>query len=245
MSIKIWNALLVIALLIVLSGGGYILYQNNAVKQAEKSREQAAAAQAEQEEKERKAQKAAALKQQVDDFINGFLVDIKNEMREYKKGRAVLNELGTPANLREKAYIAENAKLAEKTVLDLQLQMDDVMSSFERADIEAQDLIARFEDSEQTLVQTRWGEVRDENAEKFMNFFASEEDILMAKLRLLEFYAENKDILTVDVVNDHIVFDALEKQEQEALLRARIMELEAEQKDLLKRDSQKPDPAED
>ncbi|MEM7651254.1 MAG: hypothetical protein AAF204_04140 [Pseudomonadota bacterium] len=223
MSIKAWNALLVIALLIVLSGGGYILYQNNLQKQAEAAHKLAE----QQAEEERKAEELAALRLEFREFLDDFLVKIQTEVREYKKQREVLAGLTKPANLRQTEYIEENARLAESTVLGLQLQMETVMGLFETADEDAKTLIAKFEESERVAIEEDWASLRDENIEKFTDYFTIEQDLMMAHLALIEFYNENKDALEVDVINSRVVFDDVQKQEKEALLRGKILEIKS------------------
>ncbi|MEZ5814261.1 MAG: hypothetical protein R3E13_06005 [Alphaproteobacteria bacterium] len=229
MNIATWNVLLVVALLIVLSGGGYILYQNNLQKQAEVAQvlaeEQAEAARAKEEEQ--------VLLQEFEDFLNQFLSDVYEKAQAYKQNRGVLNELGKPLNLTEPEYIRENARLAESTVMSLQLQMDDIMNIFEQADADIQDLIGQLEGEARENVRQSWVEVRDENIEKYGAFFATEQDVLMAQLKLIEFYAEHSEVLSVDADNGRVLFEDGALQEREALLRGEIMRLRAEQKDVL------------
>ncbi len=230
MNIKAWNALLVIALLIVLSGGGYILYQNNAQKQAEIALEAARiAAEAEKLEQEKQARLQA-----FEDFLNGFLDDVYMQAREYKKSRVVLNELSKPSNFKEPQYIEENARLAESTVMSLQLQMEDILGLFESADKQAQELLSPFEEGMQAKLQQDWEDVRDESITKYTAFFAMEQDILMAQLKRIEFYAEHSEVLSIDEKNERVLFEDVDLQEQEALLRGGIIELKAAQRDTLK-----------
>ena len=224
-----------IALLICLSGGGYILYQNDQAKRAEIAREEAEKLAKEQEEARKAAEKRAALNKAFEDFLNGFLGNVYEAVGEYKKGRAVLNDLGKPANLRAPEYIEENARMAERTVLALQLQADDVMSLFQKADADVRVLIEQFEDEGRERVEKGWAEVRDENAEKFMAFFAMDQDVLMAQLKLIEFYNENRDVLDVDIENDRILFDDIAKQEEAAVLKGRVMEMRAMQRDVMQK----------
>lgn len=234
MNIKAWNALLVIALLIVLGGGGYILYQSDVQKREEIAQEQAEIAAAAQVEVERLEAARQARLQGFEDFLNDFLREVSVQARAYKKSRAVLNELGKPSNLSEPQYIEENARLAENTVMSLQLKMDDIMSIFTRADQQAQDFIAQFEEDAQVGVQESWSSVRDENAEKYTSFFAAEQDLLMAQLKLIEFYSAQSAALSVDAEHERVLFESVELQEEEALLRGAIIELKAVQKDAVR-----------
>ena len=220
MSIKAWNALLVIALLIVLSGGGYILYQNNLQKQAESAQKLA-------EEEALKAEKVAVLKGEFDALLKSFLKDIQGHVATYKKQREVLVSLSKPMNLRQPEYIEENASLAEATMMDLQLQMETIMGLFEKADAEMQELIAKFEEDERGAVQVSWNALRDENVEKLSVYFTIERDLMMAHLKLVEFYDQHQENLSVDVENERVIFEDVELQEEEALLRGKILELHA------------------
>ena len=235
MTIKAWNALLVLALLIVLSGGGYILYQNHMKTQAEMAEQQAEEARLEKEAAEKKAAEDAKLKQEFEDLLNGFLDSVYTQMREYKSARAVLGELMKPENLSSPEYIAENAVLAESTVMSLQLQADDVMRSFERANEQFKELVQRFDEEEREPVQEEWDEIMDTRVEQFTAFFTMDQDVLMAQLELMEFYDAHKDTITVDEENGHMIMETPELQEEEALLRGEIMEMKAMQKDVLQK----------
>ena len=228
MSIKAWNALLVIALLIVLSGGGYILYQNNQQKQAEIAQKMA-------EAEALKAEQEAALKAEFDDFLKTFLADIRTHVADYKKQRKVLESLSKPTNLRQAEYVEENARLAESTMMGLQLQMETVMGLFEKADEDIQGLIGKFTEEQQVLVTKQWEKLRDENIEKFTLYFTTEQDLMMANLALVEFYNAHRDVMEVDVINERVIFDTVELQEEEAMLRGKILELKTARKDLFKK----------
>ena len=228
MSIKAWNALLVIALLIVLSGGGYILYQNNQQKQAEIAQKMA-------EAEALKAEQEAALKAEFDDFLKTFLADIRTHVADYKKQRKVLESLSKPTNLRQAEYVEENARLAESTMMGLQLQMETVMGLFEKADEDIQGLIGKFTEEQQVLVTKQWEKLRDENIEKFTLYFTTEQDLMMANLALVEFYNTHRDVMEVDVINERVIFDTVELQQQEAMLRGKILELKTARKDLFRK----------
>lgn len=234
MNIQSWNILLVLALLIVLSGGGFILYQDYQQKQAELSRFQAEEQARIEQEKERKAQEQIALMQRFEDFINTFLQDIHAQALEYKKARTVMEELIAPANLATPQYIADNARLAENTVMSLQMQMDDIMNRFKIADENIGNLIADLETENQTRVAAVWDEMRNENTEKLMILFTTDQAVLIAELKLIEFYNEHADDVQMNSVRQHILFDDVTLQEQQALLKANIIQAKAAQKDALK-----------
>lgn len=233
MSVKIWNMLLVLALVVVLFGGGYVLYQNYQQKQvriaAEKLEAEALALKA----AEAKKQETEVLNKAFEVFLNDFLARVHGEVVEYRQGRVVLNDLGKPENLREAEYIEENARMAEATVMALQLKMNDIMALFDEADSAIQPLLEQFDEEDRVLVSKTWSDVRVKNAEHFMAYFTSEQQILNAQLKLIEFYNENSGILRVDDAQKHILFDSVEKQEEEALLRGQIIKFRALQKDFL------------
>ncbi|MCB1721341.1 MAG: hypothetical protein H6860_03340 [Rhodospirillales bacterium] len=235
MSIKSWNILLVLALVIVLSGGGYILYQNNQQKQAEIAKAEAEEQARIAEETQRKKQEQTALMQNFEDFLNNFLQDINTQVYEYKQARTVMDELLKPGNQSTPEYIIENARLAEGTVMSLQLQMEDILKQFEKANADLKPLIEKLTPDSQDHVRQTWNKIRNENAEKFMAFFESDQEVLSAQLKLIEFYKSHAQILHADIENQRITFDDISLQEQEALLRAKIMATKAAQKDLFKK----------
>ncbi len=231
MNIQAWNALLVIALLIVLAGGGYILNENFKQKQAEAEQEAAA-------EREQRAAEVAAKKQEFEDFLNAFLKDIHGKMREYQMARKIVDELDNPANLTKKEYAVENAALAEQTIMDLELQMGEVMLSFEEADKEFEDLMAKYEEDEQDGIREKWESVHGENAEKYTQFFTMDQDILRAQLKLLQYYAEHNEEMFINLNSNRIIFEADESEAMEKELKDNIRELKALRQEILSQEEE-------
>ena len=232
MNIQAWNALLVIALLIVLAGGGYILNENFKQKQVEAEQEAAA-------EREQRAAEVAAKKQEFEDFLNAFLKDIHGKMREYQMARKIVDELDNPANLTKKEYAVENAVLAEQTIMDLELQMGEVMLSFEEADKEFEDLMAKYEEDEQDGIREKWESVHGENAEKYTQFFTMDQDILRAQLKLLQYYAEHNEEMFINLNSNRIIFEADESEAMEKELKDNIRELKALRQEILSQEEEK------
>lgn len=233
MNIQAWNALLVIALLIVLGGGGYILYEDNKRKQAEIAQVEAEERAAEEEAARIEAEVEAARKQAFEDFLNNFLKDVHGKMREYQKARKVVDDLDNPSNLTKAEYARENAKFAEQTVMDLELQMGEVMLSFEQADQEAEKLIAGFDEEEQPGIREKWEDVHGKYVEDFTQFFSMDQDILRAQLTLLQFYAEHSEELFVNLNANRVLFEADELAVEEQELKDNVKELKALRKEIM------------
>ena len=119
--------------------------------------------------------------------------------------------------------------------MSLQLQMEDILKQFEKANADLKPLIEKLTPDSQDHVRQTWNKIRNENAEKFMAFFESDQEVLSAQLKLIEFYKSHAQILHADIENQRITFDDISLQEQEALLRAKIMATKAAQKDLFKK----------
>ena len=226
MKIGVWNLLLVLGLVAALAGGGYVLYQNHLTKQMEIAAQKAEELQRLQEEAARKD----ALKGEFEKFLNDFLASISDNVQEYKKGRGVLKELAEPENFADEGEIKENADFAESLVLRLQLQIEDILGGFGTADNKAEVLIAQFDEGEQDVIRESWSSIREENAEKFIDFFQKDREVLEAYLKLIEFYNAHAQSLQVDFEDNRVVFEDPELKAQELELRTQIQELEAELK---------------
>lgn len=226
MSIKQWNMLLVLALLVVLAGGGYVLYQNELAQQAKI---------AEQAEQERlAAEKIAALTTEFEDFLNGLLANVSQEIQEYRKTRKVLVSLTQPANLRAPEYIEENYEMGEATVMSLRLQMDKVMQLFETAEADFQALIVKWPEGRGESIRQNWRSMRDEQVTLYLGYFESEQDLLAAMQSLLSFYNEKRDVLRVNVVENRVEFDDDEDKMRHEELSLMVDALKALQGELLK-----------
>lgn len=237
MNIKAWNVLLVIALLIVLAGGGYILIEDHQRKQAEIERIEAEE-QAKAEEAARiKAEALAAKKQEFENFLNAFLKDIYGKMQEYRQARKVVDNLDKPSNLTKAEYAQENAVFAEQTIMDLELQMGEIMLSFQQADVEAEPLIEKFDEEDQEAIRSQWEKVHTENSEQFTQFFAMDQDILRAQLELLQFYAEHSDALFVNLNRRLVLFEDRELNKQATALKSKVEDLKKLRKDILTEDA--------
>ena len=233
MNIQAWNALLVLALLIVLGGGGYILYEDNKRKQAEIAQAEAEERAAEEEAARIAAEEEAARKQAFEDFLNTFLKDVHGKMRDYQKARKVVDDLDNPSNLAKAEYARENAEFAKQTIMDLELQMGEVMLSFEQADQEAEKLIAGFDEDEQAGIREKWEEVHGKYVEDFTQFFAMDQDILRAQLNLLQFYSENNEELFVNLNTNRVLFESAELTAKEQELKGEVRELKALRKEIM------------
>jgi outer membrane murein-binding lipoprotein Lpp len=233
MNIKAWNALLVIALLIVLAGGGYILNEDHKRKQAAIEKIEAEE-QAKAEEAARiKAEELAAKKQEFEDFLNAFLKDVYAKMQEYRQARKVVDNLDKPSNLTKAEYARENAVFAEQTIMDLELQMGEIMLSFQQADVEAEPLIEKFDEEDQAAIRSEWEKVHAANSEQFTQFFSMDQDILRAQLELLQFYAEHSDGLFVNLNRKLVMFEDRELNKQANVLKSKVEELKKLRKDIL------------
>jgi hypothetical protein len=236
LSIKQWNIILVLALCGVLSGGGYVLYQNNLAQEAkllEQAEEERLAAEQAQKDKE-EAEKIAALTKEFEGFLNDFLTDVSQELREYKITRKVLVSLMQPANLRETKYIEENYEMGEATVMSLRLQMDKVMRLFETAEIEFQELLTKWPEGRGESIRQNWRSMRDEQVDVYLGYFTSEQDLLEAMQNLLSFYNEKRDVLRVDVIDDRIEFDDEEDTLRHEELKITVDALKSLQSELMK-----------
>ena len=58
---------------------------------------------------------------------------------------------------------------------------------------------------------------------------------MMANLALVEFYNTHREAMEVDVINERVIFDTVELQEQEALLRGKVLELKTARSDLFRK----------
>lgn len=238
MNIKAWNLLLVLALLIVLGGGGYILYVDNQRKQAEIEKIEAEERAAAEEAARLEAEADAARKQAFEDFLNGFLKDVNGKMRDYQKARKVVDDLDDPKNLTKKEYAIENANFAKQTIMDLELQMGEVMLSFEEADQKAEALIVDFDEDDQAGIREKWAAVHDKYAKEFTDFFAMDQDILRAQLALLEFYAVHSEELFVNLNTNQVMFEADEGNAEARVLKDKIKELKALRKEIMSEEQQ-------
>ncbi|MCB1651800.1 MAG: hypothetical protein KDI46_07095 [Alphaproteobacteria bacterium] len=222
MNIKSWNILLVAVFLIVLTGGGYMLYQGQSVKlaqqhaaraQAEKD-QRAAIAREEMERAEEIQAREAALKEKFEDFLNGFLQDVSENVREYGESRKVLSGLVDPINMRAPEYIEENYALSETVILRLQLQMDKIMGVFEQADKDFVVLLDQWPVSQKDIIEGAWQQTRDQQAGLYIAYFESEQELIKVIQDFLAFCNEKRDSVTYDEESGNLLFKTEAEQEQ-------------------------------
>lgn len=223
MKVRLWHVFLAGAIAAGIVGGASILHFKNLRIEAEKTR-------AEQEAQNRKDREVKAA---FEDLLNSFLREVERNALEYRQRRQILSGLVKPENLGKPEYAEENASLAESTILALNIQMDEIMNAFAKADEEISALTQELSEEERLAAAQKWAEVRKKQRDMFAAYFASERDIIGAYKELIDFYAVKRDGMSVDVANGKIRFSSPEDQEKAEEIKRRIEALNSAQAELL------------
>ena len=68
-----------------------------------------------------------------------------------------------------------------------------------------QDIFTQLVDETKNSLKTQWSDIRDENLNKFQTTFDTEHDVMMAQLRLIEFYNTHRDVMAFDPIQNELV----------------------------------------
>ncbi|MCC6597986.1 MAG: hypothetical protein IT559_04280 [Alphaproteobacteria bacterium] len=217
MNKKLWYILLAFVLFVGVFSG--VLAYMSAKRQEQAGKQYVA---------EQKAQNAE-IKADFEVFLNGFLADVEKNAFAYKQRRKVLTGLIKPENMKMPEYIEENASLAESTILALHLQMNEILEAFAKADHEIETLLPGLPEGERIAARQKWEQVRTNSQDQFTGYFASERDILAAYKKLLHFYAEKKESISIDSESNAVYLLKPEDQKEALALQKDIKDLEAAQ----------------
>ncbi|MGB4106570.1 MAG: hypothetical protein WBK55_02090 [Alphaproteobacteria bacterium] len=205
----------VLVVLIVAVGGIYVM-QNH---QTTFDKRQAA------EEQER----GRELEKRFEEFLNKFLKNIHDGMVSYKKERKMLIELVGPANLRDPAYVEENYKLVQQLIPSLRQRMADVIGIFETAQTEMDALLVGQPETTRARIVQQWDELKRMQGQAYMDFFATENDLLTAYGDLMNFYYDRRTAFEVNIDARQVIFKNPEDTAEEKRLKQRIDDLYAQQ----------------
>ncbi len=210
----------VLVVLIVAVGGIYVM-QNH---QTTFDKRQAA------EEQER----GRELEKRFEEFLNKFLKSIHDGMVEYRKERKVLVELVGPRNLSDPAYVEENYKLVQQLVPSLRQKMADVIGIFEAAQTEMDSLLAGQPETTQAPIIRQWDELKRMQGQAYMDFFATENDLLSAYQDLMNFYYDKRTSFEVNAATRGVIFKNAQDVAEEKQLKQRIDDIYEQQDALTK-----------
>ncbi len=233
MSIQPWKIALLAALIVVLAAGGAYLYKSSRGGVSEISPEPAEGPVREMSVKKRYEAKRA-LYSEFEAALNGFIQELDKEAHSYKSLRKVYMDLVAPVHLRAPEFVVENYNLGVRTNMELQLQMEKIVSMFTNTDIRMRNLIARLPDDEGERAIQKWALLQSQQAEPYLQFFTADQDIFQKVQKLLEFYYIHRSDMTIDVVKNEIIFSEPEYQAEAFRLQNEIEVLKKAQAAMIK-----------
>jgi len=212
LSIKSWNIVLVVALLAVLAIGGAFLYKSGTGRSSEAAKEQEAQVAVREQVAKKRYEAKKVLYSEFEAALNGFIQELDQEARAYKALRKVYMDLIVPVNLRAPEFVVENHNIGVRTNMELQLQMEKIISMFTNTDAKMRNLISRLPDDEAERASAQWKSLQDEQAEMYLQFFTADQDIFAKVQQLLGFYYAHRADMSIDVARNSVDFATPENQ---------------------------------
>ena len=166
--------------------------------------------------------------------LNEFLQDIRRRMGEYKRQRALLDDLVKPRNLSDAPAIKGNYELSRTLIPQLRADINGLMQAFETQEREVQALSSGQPSSIRGRVEETWARMKEKHLRTYVAYFTLEDEILSAHEDLLTLYYRKTNSLRFDPQTNQILFnDPADKQKEQAL-RHKIGALLKEQAETLK-----------
>ncbi len=153
-----------------------------------------------------------SIEKQFENFLNEFLRNVNEQVKDYKTQRKVLAETIKPLNLRSPAYVEENYMLMQRTAPELRQKMEALMQTFSQAGNRVEALIASQPPEARDAILKEWQQMEKKRVGAYISFFLIEEDLIKVYEQLMGFYYQTSPVFKVDVENDRIVFDNAEDE---------------------------------
>lgn len=148
-----------------------------------------------------------SIEKQFEDMLNKFLHTLDTKSQKYKSSRKAITDTIKPENIRAESFLEENQEFAASLVQEMELQMDDIINSFDNADQEIKVLVTAHPEADKDIILDKWKSVKTERMENYMSFFLLEKDFLAKHLEILDLIAQANGQYKVDVMNSMIVFE--------------------------------------
>lgn len=166
--------------------------------------------------------------------LNEFLQDIRRQMVEYKRRRALLDDLVKPRNLSDALAVKGNYDLSRTLIPQLRADINTLMQTFETKEREVRALSSGQPSSIRSRVEETWANMKEKHIRTYVTYFTLEDEILSAHENLLALYYKKTNNLRFDPQTGQILFsDPVDKQKEQAL-RHKIAGLLKEQAETLK-----------
>jgi len=204
------SSILTAVFLISLFGIGFFYYEHQKALEIQKQED---ILRIKEEQKIKLVQQNIEIQALFDVYLQQFITDLKQNVKRYKETRQVLQELTQPYNFETPEYARENYMLFTKNVAPtLRQTSDDVIGTFSYY----QNLIEKDLQGKDSTIQQNfskeWKAMSAEQAADYVDFFTSQEDLLRAYEKLIEFYYVHSQLYDVDVETNIFSF----KREQDA-----------------------------
>ncbi len=232
------SAFIVAMSALLLAGGAYAVY----IPYIEPSASAAASEPAAQGIPQQGAATQAEFNKTFQNVLNTFLKDVQIKAKEYKSRRKVIIELVKPQNLGNPAYVQENQQMMDTLIPELKAKMDEIMAVFNQAETDIRSAISTQPADKQQSILNKWRSVRDEQANTYLAFFSSENDILQVYQEMMQFYKDRQGAYAYDEVTRSLLFTNPADKPHEHALRDRIKELESVQIEAMRKASERPEP---
>ncbi|MCK5384194.1 MAG: hypothetical protein KAJ29_01365 [Alphaproteobacteria bacterium] len=217
---------LVLCLFLAL-GIGLYLHQIN-VQQATviAQQEQESAKLETQKEKEREKRKIE-IQALFDTYLNAFKSELVHKASIYKKTRKLLKNLIRPNNFRTPEFAKENYALFKESLApSLREKSTEMIAIFERYSSQIEKELDDDEDDLQTLFLDQWRDMAKEQLDTYVDFFAREEEMILAYDELVTFYYTRSKRYIVDEEKNKFIFSTPEDKVKAQSLLERALELQ-------------------
>lgn len=217
---------IIVAIVLILAGGGaYFLQKKDIVKTVEpgkvsfeKARQETEVKQAQSRKEvfENLSDKAADIEVNLADkklakefevILSTLIQKVNNDAAIYLKTREPLPGLIDAANINSPEDVMKNLEEMQSITRELQAESRQILAYFDQADARVEALVSGKSEEEQAQIQEQWQALLKEHAGSYLTYFRSEDDIIGAYERLMNFYALKKEAVNYEASKEEITFD--------------------------------------
>lgn len=169
------------------------------------------------------------VQKQFEDFINGFLDQLTEDIRAYKIKRQIVRDFIEPVNVRNEEYLAENNELMKQLSEEMIGDMDRIILSFDTADKKIHNLVSTSITDNKNIILNKWNTIKKDQLDVYISYFILEKELLSIYHEVFVFYMSMGANLKVNAAENKIVFsNPKNKNTYEALLeRIRTVKIES------------------
>jgi len=189
--------------------------------------------------KEKEQLEIKVQKEIFDTFVNDFISQLQDKARVYKTSRNLIKEILDPLNFIDIKTASGTSDFFKSTLVpDLRQKAENIMAFFSEYQKKAEDTFGPEKNYRDKTLLSQWKKIETDSINKYIDFFANDEQRILAITELMDFYLKNISAARYDENKNIIIFENAELEEIYQALLKNIEDLDY--KNTKNQDTKKP-----